>query len=328
MNGQTDSGDRWAVEQLEARFGASQTARLMAAWQENWITTRDLDKIQQAGFTLLRVPFGYRNLQDASGKWLLNADGKIDFSRFDWIVNEAAKRNLYVVLCFHVWQGQRENYGTISRVSAASDVARINAAAIWTQVAQHFAGNGTIAGFDIVNEPEGSPDDVLQKTLYQAVRSQDPERIVINESSDYRNYSNPYWKNVVWSAHYPVKTGGGTSEAQIRQWEINVGIADHPEITVPIYLGEIKAPNDDITSARELSAALDSRGYSWSVWTYKGVNIGGWAGFNYYSDFRYNLATDSYNSLLDKWSKGLIRWQSSAAPTSQYDNQWWFDGFK
>ena len=65
MCGQTDNGGRFALEQLEARFGPAQAATLINAWRDNWFTDRDLDNIQSYGFNVLRVPFSWRNLQDA-----------------------------------------------------------------------------------------------------------------------------------------------------------------------------------------------------------------------------------------------------------------------
>lgn len=327
MNGQVDNGGRWALEQLEARFAVSQAAVLMNAWYDNWITVKDLDKIAQAGFNSMRVPFGYRNLQDASGNWKRDAAGNIDFSRLDWIVNEAQKRNLYVILDFHVWQGQRENYRTISGLTAEGDAARARATAIWTEVARHFKGNGTIAAFDVANEQTGSPGDTLQKVMYKAIRAQDPERIVISESGSYSNYGDRFWTNVIWSSHYP-STVGTDPATMLSDWEAKVGITARPDIQVPVYIGEMKAPTDDVAGAAALTAAMARRGYHSSVWTYKGVNIGGWAGFVYHASLRYNLALDSFDSIHAKWTTALTSWQDPAAPKNSYLNDWWFTGFK
>src|SRR4051794_29829610 len=90
MCGQTDDGKRQALEQLEKRFGDAKAAALVKAWQDNWITTQDLDAIKSYGCNLLRVPFHYRTLQDAQGNWRRDASRKnVDFSRMDWIVTEA-----------------------------------------------------------------------------------------------------------------------------------------------------------------------------------------------------------------------------------------------
>src|SRR5579862_5747346 len=52
MCGQTDDGKRKALEQLEARFGPEKATVLMNAWQDNWITSADLDAVKEYGCNL------------------------------------------------------------------------------------------------------------------------------------------------------------------------------------------------------------------------------------------------------------------------------------
>lgn len=336
MNGQTDSGDRWAIEQLEARFGTEKADTLMNAWFDNWFTTKDLDVIESWNFNLIRVPFGYRTLQNADGSWKRNAQGEIDFARMDWVVREAAKRGIYVIFDFHIWPGQKANYGNISRLNPAAVAERAQVAEIWSEVAKHYRGNATIAGFDVINEPEGSPNDTLQRVMLEAIRAQDSDRIVIGESQSYANFKDPYWKNTMYSAHYPgddiqgSETGKieGSATEKIKKWEQAVGIAANPAVQVPVFIGELKAPQDNAESAQQYVAALNKRGWSWAVWTYKTVDMGGWGAFNYYTEMRYDLSKDSYESLLDKWSNGLIQWQDPTKPKNFYWNDWWIEGFK
>src|SRR5206468_5791927 len=42
---------------LQGRFGEATGNRLAAAFEDNWITTRDLDNLAAAGLNLVRVPF-------------------------------------------------------------------------------------------------------------------------------------------------------------------------------------------------------------------------------------------------------------------------------
>ncbi len=94
---------RSALDSLEDRFGPEKAAALMNTWQDHWITARDLDQIQNAGFNLIRIPISYRTLQHADGSWVLDSHGQIDFNRMDWVVREAAKRGIYTIFDLHVW---------------------------------------------------------------------------------------------------------------------------------------------------------------------------------------------------------------------------------
>lgn len=46
-------------------------------------------------------------------------------------------------------------------------------------IAEHFVGETTIAGYDVMNEVTGSPGDILQIAMYNAIRAKDPNRLLI-----------------------------------------------------------------------------------------------------------------------------------------------------
>ena len=139
MCGQTDDGGRKALEQLETRFGAQKAAELMNAWQDNWFTTADLDVIQKYGCNVLRVPFGYRTLQDAGGNWKRVAKRAIDFSRMDWIVKESQARGMYIIFVLHTWPG---DYHAISRDTPEGKQSRSKMAALWIEVSRPLSRRG------------------------------------------------------------------------------------------------------------------------------------------------------------------------------------------
>ncbi len=334
MCGEKNDCGRGALEVLEGRFGPAKAATLMRAWQDHWFTTSDLDKIQSYGFNVIRVPFSHRNFQDAKGEWIRNSKGEIDFSRLDWVVQEAAKRNIYVVLDFHMWprQIEKDNYGLPSRWSDDGKKVRASMAVIWGALAKHFKGNGAIAGFDVINEPEGSPGDAPHHAFYDAIRAQDPDRIVIIEWVSYPNFLKSGWTNVVWSPHYPEATlpkgaEDGTINERLQAFDENEKISASPDVKVPIFVGETKAPQDTTESAREMANAFNRRGWSWTVWTYKAVNNGGWASFNYTDEVKCDLSTDSYDEILQKWTVGLTESQTPAQSSNFWLTDWWVEGF-
>ncbi len=323
MCGQSDDGGRKALEQLETRFGPEKAAALMAAWQDNWFTGADLDAIRGYGCNVIRVPFSYRTLQDAAGNWKRDARRNIDFSRMDWVVKEAQQRGIYVVFVLHIWPGE---YHAISRDTPEGKAARVKMAALWTEVARHYRGVGAIAAFDVINEPEGSPGNILQQAFYGAIRAQDPGPVLIFESVAYPSMRDGRWTNIIWSAHYPegsLKTG--SVRDRLDAFDRKEKLSATPGVQAPIFIGETKAPADNADSAAELSGAMNERGWSWAVWTYKGVDNGGWASVNYDRALKYNLAGDSYESIMDKWTTGLSQWRSGASNLQK--NTWWIEGF-
>lgn len=95
-------------------------------------------------------------------------------------------------------------------------------------------------------------DDVLQRSLSNAIRAEDAERIVIIESNACANFADPYWNSAIWWARYPTSTSADTPEVQMQQWDINQGIIAHPEIPSPVFIGEMKAPDATLDSANAL----------------------------------------------------------------------------
>ena len=303
MCGQIDKGERKALEELEKRFGLEKAGTLMVAWQDNWFATADMDAIQKYGCNLLRVPFSYRTLQDAAGNWKRDAKKNIDFSRMDWIVKEAETRGLYVMFVLHIWPG---DYNEISRATAEGKAARAKMAALWSEVARHYRGVGTVSAFDVINEPQGSPGNVLQKALYEAIRAQDGQRMLVIETVSYASIRGERWTNIVWSAHYPENAmNAGSAKERLDAFDRKEKLSATANVQVPVFIGETKAPEDTAASATDLAAAMNRRGWHWAVWTYKGVDNGGWASVNYGREIKYNLAEDSYDQILEKWTTGL-----------------------
>jgi aryl-phospho-beta-D-glucosidase BglC (GH1 family) len=114
----TSNNDREPQVTLESRFGLVDTKALIDIWQNNWITSADFDMMRSLGFNLVRLPFSYRNFKWSNGSYIMDLNGNVDFSRLDWAVAQAKSRGIYVILDFHVWEGQvgqgSSNYSIIS----------------------------------------------------------------------------------------------------------------------------------------------------------------------------------------------------------------------
>ncbi len=320
MTGQTDSGGgnsgRFQLEQLEARFGVDKAAALMNVWRDSWFTDRDMDNISSYGFNLIRVPFSWRNLQDASGNWYRDADGGIDFSRFDWVVQEAAKRGIYVIFDYHIWPGQQKDYGSICQAGEPGATQRAQSAAIWSQVARHFRGNGTVAAFDLINEPTGSNDFYdAHRAFYAAIRAEDPKRMLVAEWVNTADFAKLGWTDTICSGHYPAGN----------QADFNKFLAELPKhneysTTLPCFVGECKSDDSkDVTqNAADMTLVMDRLNWSWATWTYKTVNEGGWGLFDYDDSLRYDLSKDTYESILSLWQNGLTQWENPPQPKNYY----------
>ena len=299
---------RSTLESLEDRFGVERAAALMTVWQDHWVTAEDLNQIRNDGFNLVRVPISYRTLQHADGSWILDARGQVDFSRMDWIVREAAQRGIYTIFDLHVWPQQRLDQNKIGR--ADGNQIRESMARLWTAVATHYRGNGAIAAFDLINEFPGNWG--VQQVLAHSVRAGDPNRVLVVEGFTFPEFMKLYaageFPNSIFSEHLYGNTPLATEEFKSRLREV----MDSP---VPVYIGEFLA--EDFDAATQ---AMTVAGMSWSPWTYKAVDMGNWAVFNYYSELRTDIQNEDYQNIQAKWSADLIQWQTPGAPQNHFTN--------
>ena len=85
-----------ALETLTNRFGEKTAWELINIYQDHYWTESDFDIIKEEGMNVVRLPFSYFEM--------LNDDGSLKptaFNRMDWFIEEARKRELYVILDMH-----------------------------------------------------------------------------------------------------------------------------------------------------------------------------------------------------------------------------------
>ncbi len=308
------------ITNLDHRFGVAVEQSLIHAYQTNWITTTDLDNIAAAGFNCVRMPVWWGNFfsitNTASTGWRPDA-----FDVLDWLVTNCAARHIYVVIDMH---------GVIGGQSASDDTGWANqnqywtnsldqsqTAWMWTQIAGHYRGNPAVAGYDLINEPDGTTSSgsvwPAYASLYSAVRAADPTHMVIIEGTygnwDWDMLPNPAtygWTNVVYSMHEYV--WGGTA-AQIEagsDGQVN-DFKNHLSWNIPDYVGEW---NDLGQGAACYDYSINDyiqAGISWSMWAYKatdGLLPDGWGWYDpTYWPTTPNISTDSPAAIAADWQQ-------------------------
>jgi endoglucanase len=324
-----DSGslpDTYSVMQtLDSRFGVATEQSLIKTYQQSWITTTDLDNIKNAGFNVVRAPiwwgqFYLLNDQTPSG-WRADA-----FDMLDWLVSAAAARGIYVIIDMH---------GVVGGQSTSDDTGRSgqnqywtngnfqgDTAYLWWQIANHFKGNPTVAGYDLINEPVGTPssDTVLNiyNELYQSIRSVDPSHMIIMEGTwgswNWSMLPNPNvygWTNVAYQMH---EYQWNASQAQVQQGATNQvnDFNNHASYNVPGYVGEFNDFGYGSGTWQFSTNAWNAAGLSWTLWSYKATaglipNSWGFYDPNHWATTP-NISTDSAATIAADWQQ----WTTSA----------------
>jgi aryl-phospho-beta-D-glucosidase BglC (GH1 family) len=280
------------IQELDNRFGIAEEQSLIHTYQQNWITMADLVNIKNAGFNVVRIPVWWGNFYPIAN--VSNSTWRSDaFTELDWLVNAASSLGIYVIIDMH---------GVVGSQSTSDDTGQQNqnqywtnsndqgnTAYMWWQIANHYKGNATVAGYDLLNEPTGAPNnsDVINAyvSLYNSVRSADPSHIIFIEGTwgnwDWSMLPSPSsegWTNVVYEMHEYQYNG---TEAQVEQGSTNQvnDFHNHSSYNVPGYIGEFNDFGYGASAWNFSLNAYNGAGLSWSMWSYKathGLNPDSW----------------------------------------------------
>jgi len=102
----------------------------------------------------------------------------------------ARKHGLWLLLDLQIPPGGKQEGGTEGRELWRDEELRTRLVALWTAIAERYAEEPAIAGYDLVNEPcpEGDPEEwqELAQELIDAIRKVDPNHLVVVEKVDCR----------------------------------------------------------------------------------------------------------------------------------------------
>lgn len=285
------------------RFGTSTTQNILNANQSSWVTSSDIANIAAMGFNMIRVPIGWRDLLNDDGTWKTNA-----FSAIDWVVQQAAAHNLYVLLDLHTLPGGDCPWESCGRIGLNTNEFWNNSTYqswvnnIWQTMAARYAGNAAVAGYDLMNEPilsynetaaQISQKSAFYNTLYNTVRAVDADHLVMMEAFfDTTKVDPPStygWTNVAYELH-PYNMGNGLNhDAQMStvQQQLTAAAANQadPNWSVPLLFGEYEwYKYDDVWDT--WMSGLNALHVSWTNWNYKvtgGNDTGGGGYWGFYN---------------------------------------------
>jgi endoglucanase len=252
------------VDKLEQLLGKPDADRLISDLRQTLVTKEDIQQIAADGFNCVRVPVNCRQL---------DTDSAIGWTLLDKLADWCNEYHVYMVIDLHAAPG-----GQSALPTADPDIQHLwqskpkqeETVQLWRRIAQHFKSNAMVAGYDLLNEPQ--PDDPyklieLDKRIIKAIRSVDPEHMVIIEgiklASDFSPFEKPLDRNMAYSFH--MYTWFGDDRA--KRLAVYGGVAHTQK--VPMWVGEFGENSYQmIDSTLKMFAASDCV-VGWSIWTWK-----------------------------------------------------------
>jgi endoglucanase len=278
-------------EKISELVGPEKAAAFYDRWLANDIRKVDIDSMAAWGFNSVRLPMHYAlytlpvDQEPAAGKdtWV----GK-GWALTDSLLRWCAADHIYLILDMHAAPGGQGNDLPIadrdpSKPSLWESAAnREKMVALWRKLAQRYANEPWIGGYDIINEPNwgfaGDTSDLhgikemgnaplrqLMVDITTAIRSVDKRHIIIIEGNGWgNNYRGilPAWDdNLVLSFH---KYWNPNTEDAIRGF-LNL----REKYNIPLWLGE-SGENNDLWFHDAVRLA-ESHDIGWSWWPLKKI---------------------------------------------------------
>ena len=279
-------------EHIEDVVGTAETERFYAEWLANHTTKADIDSMAAWGFNSIRLPMHY-NLYTlpVEDEPIAGEQTWIDtgFAITDSLLAWCKANQMYLILDLHAAPGGQGNDLNIADRNPdkpsfwESEDNRLKTIALWRKLAERYANEEWIGGYDVLNETNWGFDDstdvrgTAEKTnaplrqffvdVTKAIREVDTNHIIFLEGNGFANNYNgifPKWDdNLVLSFH---KYGNPNVKEAIARF-----IDLRETHNIPLWLGESgENSNTWFTEAIEL---CETNGIGWAWWQNKKMGI-------------------------------------------------------
>jgi endoglycosylceramidase len=161
---------------------------------------------------------------------------------------------------------------------------------VWVKIAQHYANQPSIAGYDILNEPwiytsidpglNGTAVDSFYARAVQAIRGVDKNHIIFLEPANLDAFKLPTATNIVWSPHfYQLAFVNKYYEENYTLLQADFQ-AEYQKLMldpgVPMWIGEFGSFIPDHASSikwtQDVVSLFNKNNIGWAWWAYTGTN--------------------------------------------------------
>ena len=258
--------------QIVDLIGEADADEFFRLYRQTYVNQRDIDQIAAWGYDHVRLPFHYLDFWDPDTETLRDEGFRIVDDLLDW----CRPHGIEVILDMHAAPGAQ----SADNISDSDGVARLWTepdpyqdwtVAIWTAIAERYADETLILGYDLINEPvlpSSVPGDDLRALyvrLAAAIREVDPNHILFIEgnyyATDFSAIDEPFDETMVYAFH---RYWSAPTVAGIQY------LLDLRERTgVPLWLGETGENSNPWFYA--MRTVAEANGIGWNWWTHKKI---------------------------------------------------------
>ncbi|MCB8995418.1 MAG: carbohydrate-binding protein [Bacteroidales bacterium] len=302
MMGTTDvAGTQHEIRnKLIATIGEEKTDSFYTVWLDSYFSRADADSMSSWGFNSLRVAMHYKWLtlpiedEPVAGENTWLEEG---FVRLDSLLKRCGDNQMYLILDLHGAPGGQGKNADISDYDPTklslweSPANKAKTIALWRKLAERYADEPWIGGYDLINEtnwPLGNNSQLkdLMVNITNAIREVDQHHLIFVEGNDFANnfsgLTPPWDNNMAYSFHKYWNN--------YDQGSLSFVLPLRDTYNVPLWLGE-SGENSNVwyTGTIEL---CEKNKIGWSWWPVKKSGINN----------VFNVETNSdYSKLIDYW---------------------------
>jgi hypothetical protein len=277
-------------ERITDLVGADSAAAFYDGWLASQTRKIDIDSMAAWGFNSVRLPMHYHlytlsiDEEPVAGKntWLERG-----FALTDSLLAWCKANHMWLILDLHAAPGGQGNDLNISDRNPnqpslwESAANRAKMVALWRKLAERYAHEPWIGGYDIINEPNWGFSDTadrnglketnnaplreLMMDITKAIRSVDKRHMIIIEGNgwgnNYRGVLPPWDDNMVLSFH---KYWNPNTDDAIRG-----SLQLREQYNIPLWLGE-SGENDNVWY-RDCIRLVEGHEIGWSWWPLKKI---------------------------------------------------------
>jgi endoglucanase len=277
----------------------------------DFFSESDAAYLADLGINAMRIPINYRHFESDEQPKVLIEGGLMQLDR---AVDTLAGHGIYSIIDLHAVPGFQNHHWHSDNPTHWPlfwEYADFKERAIWLWevLADHYKGNGWVAGFNLLNEPADEEGDRLLAWYSEAarrVRDIDPDRMLFLDgnkySTDFSMFTEPL-PNTVYTAHdyvmagldphghypgeldgrYPGSAKGDVYNKDTIHEQFLRRTAFMRDLGLPIWIGEFGplyngTPQQAEDRYQLLEDQLDIyRDYqaSWALWLYKDIGLQG-----------------------------------------------------
>lgn len=175
-------------QRMQTIIGVAATNAFRDSVHKKFITRADIRKISEECFNVVRIPINHTLLEDDNNPYVYKPEG---WQILDSVLSWCETYSVYAIIDLHSAPGG-QNTGFIADPDpitlwqSASNQDRT--VQLWKAIADRYKNRGIIAGYDLLNEPNVTDNNLLlslYETIIDSIRSVDTNHMIHIEGNDY-----------------------------------------------------------------------------------------------------------------------------------------------